>query len=324
MAMRLDSSTLVTLFGGSGFVGSQVVRALARTGVRMRVAVRRPELATHLQPLGGVGQIHAVQANVRDRDSVFRAARGAQGIVNLVAILSESGRQRFDAIQVHGARNIADAADEVSADALVHVSAIGVDRSSPSHYARAKAGGEAAAKAAYPDAVILRPSTIFGPGDSFLTRFASLARFAPALPLIGGGDTLFQPVYVGDVADAVLRALGGQADPDKIYELGGPEILTLRQVMERALAYSGRTPLLLNVPFGLARALGAVLQYLPGAPLTLDQVRLLEKNVVVSEAAKAEGRTLEGLGIEPTAMESIMPEALVRFRKRGAFTPYRG
>lgn len=323
MATKLDNRALVTIYGGSGFLGRHVVRALARTGARMRVAVRRPELAGHLQPLGGVGQIVPVQANVRYPDSLLAAAEDADAVVNLVGILFASGKQTFKAVQDEGARNIAEAAKAAGARTLVHVSAIGADPDSPSIYARTKAAGEAAIKDVFPDAVIFRPSVVFGPEDDFFNRFAALARISPALPLIGGGRTRFQPVFVGDVARAILAGLEGRARADAPYELGGPEILTMRQVMERVLDYTMRSRLLVPLPFWLAKLQGAVLQWLPKPPLTLDQVRLLERDTVVSEEAIKAGRTLEGLGIEPVAVASVVPDYLEQFRPRGQFSVYK-
>jgi NADH dehydrogenase len=310
---------LVTVYGGSGFVGRHVVRALAKKGWRIRIAVRRPELAHHLQPLGGVGQIHAVQANLRFSDSVARAAEGAEAIVNLVGILYESGRQTFDAVQAGGAGVVARAAAERGAR-LVHFSAIGADASSRSAYARSKAAGEAAARAAAPEAVILRPSIVFGPEDSFFNRFAAMARMSPALPLIGGGTTRFQPVFVGDVAAAVSVALEGGARAGTTYELGGPEVKTFAELMEIMLREIDRKRLLVPLPFAVARLQAFFLERLPNPLITRDQVILLERDTVVSEAAEREGRTLKGLGITQTAMAAILPTYLWRFRKAGQFS----
>ncbi|MDO8534183.1 MAG: complex I NDUFA9 subunit family protein [Xanthobacteraceae bacterium] len=310
---------LVTIYGGSGFVGRHVVRALAKGGWRIRVAVRRPDLAYHLQPLGTVGQIHAVQANLRFPDSVARAAEGAEAIVNLVGILYETGRQRFQAVQAEGAGAVARAAAEADAR-LVHISAIGADASSRSGYARSKAAGETAARAAVPQAVILRPSIVFGPEDDFFNRFAAMARFSPALPLIGGGRTRFQPVFVGDVAAAVAASLEGRARAGVTYELGGPAVKTFRELMQLMLHEIGRERLLVPVPFAIARLQALFLEFLPKPLLTRDQVRLLERDNVVSEAAEREGRTLKGLGITPTALETELPAYLWRFRKAGQFS----
>jgi uncharacterized protein YbjT (DUF2867 family) len=316
---QADIDRLVTIYGGSGFVGRHVVRALAKGGWRIRVAVRRPDLAYHLQPLGVVGQIHAVQANLRFPDSVARAAEGAEAVVNLVGILYESGRQRFQAVQAEGAGAVARAAAEAGAR-LVHVSAIGADASSRSAYARSKAAGETAVRAAVPQAVILRPSLIFGPEDDFFNRFAAMARFSQFLPLIGGGRTRFQPVFVGDVAAAVAASLEGRARAGVTYELGGPAVKTFRELMELMLHEIGRERLLVPVPFALARLQALVLELLPKPLLTRDQVRLLERDNVVSETAEREGRTLKGLGITPTALETELPAYLWRFRKTGQFS----
>jgi uncharacterized protein YbjT (DUF2867 family) len=323
VAITLNNRALVTIYGGSGFLGRHVVRAIARTGARMRIAVRRPELAGHLQPLGGVGQIVPVQANVRFPDSLLAAAEDADAVVNLVGILFASGKQTFKTVQDEGARHVAEAAKAAGARTLVHVSAIGADANSPSVYARSKAAGEVAVKETYPGAVIFRPSVVFGPEDEFFNRFAALARISPVLPLIGGGHTKFQPVFVGDVAEAVAAALEGRASQSLPYELGGPQIMTMREVMERVLAYSMRSRPLVPVPFWLAKLKGAFLQWLPKPPLTVDQVRLLQTDNVVSEAAIKAGRTLEGLGIDPVAVATVVPDYLEQFRPRGQFSVYK-
>ncbi len=317
MASNLD--TLVTVFGGSGFLGRHVVRALAKRDYRIRVAVRRPELAGHLQPLGRVGQIHAVQANLRYPASVEAAMRDSHAAINLVGILAESGAQTFDAVQGAGAGTVAKAAADAGAS-MVHVSAIGADENSASRYGRAKAAGEKAVLAAIPSAIILRPSVVFGPEDQFTNRFAALARMSPALPLIGGGLTRLQPVYVGDVATAVADAVDGKTRPGAPYELGGPEVLTMREIMEIILDVTERRRMLMPLPFGLAKLQALFLQFAPGDfKLTPDQVTLLRSDNVVSDAAKAAGLTLEGLGITPDSMEAIVPQYLWRFRKTGQF-----
>ena len=317
MASNLD--TLVTVFGGSGFIGRSVVRALAKRDYRIRVAVRRPELAGYLQPLGRVGQIHAVQANLRYPSSVEAAMRDSHVAINLVGILAESGAQTFDAVQASGAGAVAKAAAAASAR-MVHVSAIGADENSPSHYARAKAAGEMAVFSAIPSATIMRPSIVFGPEDQFTNQFAALARVSPALPLIGGGLTKLQPVYVGDVATAVADAVDGKARPGAIYELGGPEVLTMREIMEIILSITERKRLLISLPFRLAKLQSMFLQFAPGAmKLTPDQVELLRADNMVSDAAKAAGLTLEGLGIAPDSLEAIAPQYLWRFRAAGQF-----
>ncbi len=323
MAIAVNSSALITIYGGSGFIGRHVVRAIAKTGARMRIAVRRPELAGFLQPLGGVGQINAVQANVRYPDSLLAAAEDADAVVNLVGILFPSGKQTFKAVMDEGARNVADAARARGARAFVHISAIGASPEAPSYYARSKAAGEEAVREAFPGAVILRPSIVFGPEDDFFNRFAAMARLSPVLPLIGGGRTKIQPVFAGDVAKAVVAALTGKTEPGAPYELGGPEVLTMKEIMRRVLAYTMRKRLLLSEPFLIAKLQGAFLQWLPSPLLTVDQVRMLERDNVVSEEAKRAGRTLEGLGIEPVAIESVVPEYLEQYRPRGQFSVYR-
>jgi NADH dehydrogenase len=309
---------LVTVFGGSGFIGRHAVRALAKAGWRVRVAVRRPDLAGFLQPLGSVGQIQAVQANLRYRWSIERALDEADAVVNLVGILAPSGRQSFEAVQAFGARAIAEAASAAGIVNLTHVSAIGADPASPALYGRSKAQGEAGVLAAVPEAVVLRPSIVFGPEDEFFNRFAKMAQISPVLPVIGP-DTRFQPVFVGDVAAAILAAVGGAARPGTIYELGGPDVLTFRACLELLLAETYRKRPIVPVPFWAAKLQGRVLQMLPGAPLTLDQVLMLERDNVVSAAAEAEGRTLAGLGVQPTSLEAILPTYLAQYRVQGQF-----
>ena len=317
MASNLD--TLVTIFGGSGFLGRNVVRELCKRDYRIRIAVRRPELAGHLQPIGKVGQIHAVQANLRYPASVEAAMRGASVAINLVGILSEGGAQSFDAVQAKGAETVAKTA-AVAGARMVHVSAIGADEKSASRYARTKAAGEKAVLAAAPSAVILRPSVVFGPEDDFTNRFAALARMSPVLPLIGGGETRMQPVYVGDVATAVADAVDGKAKAGATYELGGPEVLTMREIMQIICTVTQRDRMLVSLPFGLAKLQALFLQFAPGPfTLTPDQVVLLRSDNVVSDAAKAAGLTLEGLGITADSMEAIAPQYLWRFRAAGQF-----
>jgi NADH dehydrogenase len=317
--MASNQDTLVTVFGGSGFLGRNVVRALAKRDYRIRVAVRRPELAGHLQPLGKVGQIHAVQANLRYPASVEAAMRDSHVAINLVGILAEGGAQTFDAVQGKGAGAVAQAASAVGAR-MVHISAIAADENSASRYARAKAAGEKAVLAASPSATIMRPSVVFGPEDQFTNRFAALARISPMLPLIGGGLTKIQPVYVGDVATAVADAVDGNAKAGATYELGGPEVLTMREIMEIILATIDRDRMLVSLPFGLANLQAMFLQFAPGAlKLTPDQVALLRYDNIVSDTAKAAGLTLEGLGITPDSLEAVAPQYLWRFRAAGQF-----
>jgi NADH dehydrogenase len=318
MALQTNSDTLITVFGGSGFLGRHVVRALAKRRYRVRVAVRRPELAGFLQPLGTVGQIHAVQANLRYPASVEAAIRDASVAINLVGILFERGRQRFEAVQHFGAEQVALAANAHGAR-MIHVSAIGADENSPSLYAQAKARGEQAVRAASPDAVIVRPSVVFGPEDDFFNRFASLARFSPVMPLVGGGLTRFQPVYATDIGEAIASLVEASAGAGKTYEFGGPEVRSMREIMEYVLTVTERSRLLVPVPFWLAKAKATFLQFLPKPPLTPDQVALLRGDTVVSEDAIREGRTLQGLGIAPASYEAIVPNYLWRFRKTGQF-----
>ena len=326
--MNSPANQLVTVFGGSGFIGRHVVRALAKRGYRVRVACRRPDLAFFLQPLGNVGQIHAMQANLRYPDSVAAAVQGADAVVNLVGILTEGGKQRFDAVQAEGAAAIARAAKAEGIIRFVQMSAIGADAASDSVYAQTKAAGEKAVLDVIPSAVILRPSIVFGPEDQFFNRFASLARIAPALPLVGGGGTKFQPVFVGDVAEAVALGVDGALKGGTIYELGGPQVSSFRDLLAFVCETTGRKRALVPLPFGVARIQAGVMEALKYATfgllpeeflLTRDQVTLLEKDNVVSDAAQKEGRTLEGMGITPDTYETVVPTYLYRFRKTGQF-----
>lgn len=317
--MTTGDGRLVTVFGGSGFLGRHAVRALVKRGYRVRAAVRRPDLAGHLQPLGAVGQIHAVQANLRYPDSVARAVQGADVVVNCVGILFETGKQRFGSVQAEGARLVAAAARDAGASAMVHVSAIGADLDGNATYARTKAQGEKGVLEAFPSAVILRPSIVFGPEDSFFNQFAGLAKMLPFLPLIGGGGTRFQPVYVGDVAEAIARAVDGVAKPGTVYELGGSEVKTFKELLELTLAETNTSRPLIPLPFAIAKLQASVMQLLPKPLLTVDQVTLLETDNVVSDSAIAEGRTLAGLGIAPRTLGAILPSYLWRFRKGGQF-----
>ena len=324
----IKTGRIVTVFGGSGFVGRHVVRALAKDGWRLRVATRRPDLTFHLQPLGRVGQIHAVQANVRYPASIAAALKDADAVVNLVGIQTEKGRQTFEATHVFGARALARAAREAGIGNVVHISGIGVDAHSASAYVRSRAAGDAAIREAVPGAVILRPSVIFGPEDQFFNRFAAIARMSPVLPLFGGGDAKIQPVFVGDVAQAVAIALGGRATPGDAYELGGPRVYTLRELMQFICDTIGRKRILAPLPnaighyFALGTEIASTLSLglFPKMLLvTRDQIKLMSMDNVVSGDAAAAGRTLEGLGIHPEAVESIAPTYLARFRKTGQF-----
>lgn len=314
---------LVTIIGGSGFVGRHVVRALAKRGYRIRVVARNPNTAHHLQPLGNVGQIVSVRGNLRDRASIDRAVQGADCVINLVGILHEGGRQTFNAVQAFGARVAAEAARAAGAR-FIQISAIGADPASASAYARTKAEGEAAVLETLPDAIVFRPSIVFGPEDGFFNRFAAMARLSPALPMIGGGHTMFQPVYVADVAEAIARAVDGKVEGGKVYELGGPSKRSFRDCMAYMLEVIGRKRLFVPVPWSIAEIQGSILGALPRPLLTRDQVELLKTDNVVSSTAEAEGRTLQGLGIEPQAMEAILPTYLWTYRAAGQFTRPQG
>lgn len=317
---------LVTVFGGSGFLGRHTVSALARKGYRVRAAVRRPDLAGHLQPMGVVGQIHAVQANVRYPQTIKAAMEGATAAVNLVAILSPTGKQTFDAIHVDGARTVARAAREAGIKRFIHVSAIGADKSSSAGYGRTRALGEQAVLEEFPGAIIIRPSIIFGPEDEFFNRFAAMAAGTPFLPLIGGGKTKFQPVYVGDVAAAIANAVAGAGAPGTVYEAGGPEVFTFRRLLELTQEYAGRKRMWLRMPFFAAKLQALLTSPLPNAlrPVTLDQIKMLQTDNVVSDLAKKEGRTLAGLGVTSLAsVESIVPQQLERFQPKGQYAHYK-
>jgi len=303
---------LVTVFGGSGFLGRHTVRALARAGYRIKVATRHPNRAFFLRPLGAVGQIDFVKCDVADADAVAQALSGSDAVINLTGILFQSG-QTFEDVQADGAANIAAAAAAAGVGALVHVSAIGADTESESAYAVTKAEGEAAVREAFPNAVILRPSIIFGPEDGFFNKFAELARYVPALPLIGGGKTRFQPVFVGDVAQAILAGLSRQ--DGRTYELGGPVSYTFKELMLLILRETGRKRILVPLPFGIATLKAAFLQLLPNPLLTVDQVKLLKDDNVVSPTAAG----LADLGIAPTSVEAVIPSYLWRYRAKGEY-----
>lgn len=330
-SQSIGAERIVTVFGGSGFVGRHVVRALARDGWRVRVACRRPDLAFFLQPLGRVGQVMAVQANVRNPETIAAALRGAEAVVNLVGILAETGAQKFATVQAGGARAVAEAAKAAGISNVVHISAIGADPQSRSGYGRSKAEGEAAMLAAVPSAIILRPSVIFGPEDDFFNRFAAMARFFPIVPIVGA-DTKFQPVYVGDVAEAVATALAGRAKAGATYELGGPEIKSFAELIDYVLTFTQRKRRVAKLSFGTGKLVAAVTQFFTTISLGLfpkllrmtgDQVELLKRDNVVGEAAKAEGRTLEGLGVKPQSIEAIVPTYLYRYRKTGQYQSQR-
>lgn len=310
---------LVTVFGGSGFVGSQLVRALARRGWRVRVACRRPDRAWKLQTSGSVGQIQAVRCDATNRDDVISALQGADAAINLIGILYEQGRRTFHALHVEASRNIAEAVAAAGIDRLVQVSAIGADPESESDYALSKAAAEMAVREVKPDAVVIRPSIVFGAGDGFLNRFARMAQFAPVLPLIGGGQTKFQPVYVADVAEGIARATVLPEAAGRTFELGGPAVMTFEDVLKLILRETYRSNGLIPLPFFAARAIGSMAQLtaMVGIPpvLTRDQVVLLEKDNVVADGAEG----LAELGVQPTGLEAIAPSYLWRYRRGGQF-----
>ena len=313
---------LAVLFGGSGFIGKYAAQKFARAGWRVRVAVRRPNDALSMRTYGDVGQVEPVQANIRDDASVARAVQGADVVVNLVGILNESGKQRFDAVQAEGARRVAAAAKAAGASRFVQVSAIGADPDGAAAYARTKAAGEAAARAAFPDAVILRPSIVFGPEDQFFNRFAGMARLSPAIPLVGG-QTRFQPVYVDDVAGAIFKAATLPEAAGNTYELGGPQTHSFADLMRLMLTTIHRRRFLAPLPFAVASFqawgldLAQTLSFglFTNTLLTQDQVKMLRRDNVVSEGALG----LQDLGVEATTLESVLPSYLYRFRPYGQY-----
>ena len=310
---------LITVFGGTGFVGSQVVQALARQGWRIRVACRRPDRAYRLQTAGTVGQIKAVRCDAGDAAQVAEAIHGANAVINLVGILYETPGRTFEAMHVGVSRTIAEACAAAGVDRLVQMSALGVSPESDSDYARTKAAAEMAVREVKPDAVIVRPSVVFGAGDDFLNKFAKMAQMAPVLPLIGGGQTRFQPVYVGDVAEALARAAGRAEAAGQTYELGGPAVMTFEDVLRLVARETYRTPGFVPLPFALAKMLGALAQIpaiLGFKPvLTKDQMVLLESDNVVT----ADAQGLAALGIEPTGVEAVAAGYLWRYRRGGQF-----
>ncbi len=314
-------SKMVTIYGGSGFVGRYIARRMANEGWRVRVAVRRPNEAMFVKPYGVVGQVEPILCNIRDDASVAAAMHGADAVVNCVGVLNELGKNEFDAVQAEGAERIARLAAEQGIARMVHISAIGADANSDSVYSQTKAQGEAGVLAHMPGAVILQPSVIFGTEDQFFNRFAGMTRMGPFLPLVGA-ETRFQPVYVDDVAKAAVQGVLGQADAG-IYELGGPEVKTFRALMEQMLEVIHRRRVIIGVPFFAARIMAGVLdiakfvsfQLFPNHILTRDQLKNLRRDNVVSEGAKG----FADLGIEPAALESVLPDYLWKFRPAGQY-----
>ena len=312
---------VATVFGGSGFIGRHLIKRLAKTGTIIRVATRHPSSANFLRTNGAVGQIIPIATNVNDEASVAAAVRDADIVINLIGILYEvQAATPSIGTQGEAPGRIARAAKAAGAQRFVQISAIGADAGSSSEYARSKAAGEQAVLKAFPEATILRPSIVFGPEDNFFNRFAAMARIAPALPLIGGGHTKFQPVYVGDVAEAIMKALENPAAQGKIYELGGPQVYSFKEIMELVLAETRRKRFLVPVPWSVAEFQGKILGKLPKPLLTLDQVELLKRDNVVAPGAA----TLNDLGVSPTAAEVIIPTYLDRFRVGGRFSQRAG
>ena len=307
------STHTITVFGGHGFIGRHLIQRLAQAHARIRVATRHPESARHLQTMGNVGQIVPILTNIRDQSSVEHAITGADSVVNLVGILYEKRRQTFQSVHVEGAANIATAAHRAGISRLIHISAMGAARYSTSKYLRSKALGEQAVKSIYQNAIVVRPSIVFGPEDNFFNRFAALARISPVIPLIGAGKTRFQPVYVGDVADAIFHCLYHHARAEHIYELGGPRVYTFRELMQLVLTTTKRQRILLPLPFWQARIIGQLCRFLPVPPLTDDQVRSLE----VDNIASITSHTLDDLGISSTPVEGILPTYIGRFCQPG-------
>ena len=320
------SEKLVTVFGGSGFVGRHLVRRLAKDGYRIRVAVRRPAEGYILYPMGDVGQIAVLKCDIRDQAQVAAAVAQADAVINLVGILRQGGGQTFDGVHVEGAKTIATAAAAAGVKRLVQMSAIGADAEAPSHYARSKAAGEAQVREAFANATILRPSIIFGPEDGFFNRFAALMRLSRfAFPLFGGGVTRFQPVYVADVAHAVANALKDRAALARTYELGGPGIYTFKELLQFIARVTERKPGFIPIPFWMLDAGALLTGWLPGAPITYDEAKLLRADNVAKAGGDANGvGTLADLAVLPTAVEAVVPSYLWAYRPSGQYAESRG
>ena len=328
-------SRLITVFGASGFIGSYVVKRLAKQGYLVRAAVRDPSGASFLKPMGDVGQVTPVQANVRNKESIIKVIDGADGVINLVGIFRQTGKQRFDSVHCQGAKNVAQAAADVGSRFLVHMSALGASPRSSSMYAQSKAAGEKAVTEAFPKVTIMRPSIVFGPQDNFFNRLAALACFSPVMPvlgcpypkynagkidLFGDGGALFQPVYAGDVADAIVRTIENDIYVGKIWELGGPEVFSFKEIIEKILHNTGRKNFLMPVPFGLASIVAFLAELLPVPPLTRDQVTLLRNNSVPDGGANG----FLPFDITPTSVDVMLPSYLDKYCKGGRFSRFSG
>ena len=303
----------VTVIGGAGFVGRYLVTRLAKQGNQVRVAVRDPEAAGFLKPMGGVGQVQPIQANIRNEASIQRAVAGADTVINLTGVMFPAGSQSFQAVHEDGAEPVARAATAAGVARLIHVSAIGADVEASSKYARSKAAGEAMVRAAFPDAIIVRPSTIFGPEDQFFNLFARIATLSPIMPVPGDGSSRMQPVYVGDVAQAIANLVPTTAPTGGTYELGGPQVLSLMELMAMVCEQTGRNRLLIPVPFVFVKIKAFFLGMLPWHILTMDQVEMLK----VDNVANSDLPGLADLGVTPTALNAILPSYLYRYRKAG-------
>ena len=328
-------SRLITVFGASGFVGGYVVKRLAKQGYLVRAAVRDPSGASFLKPMGDVGQVTPVQANIRNKESIIKVIDGSDGVINLVGIFRQIGKQRFDAVHCRGAKNVAQAAADIGSKFLVHVSALGASLRAPSMYSKTKAAGEKAVKEAFPNATIIRPSVVFGPQDDFFNRLAALACFTPVMPVLGcphpkynagkldffgNGGTLFQPVYAGDVADAIVQTIENDAFKGKVCELAGPEVLSFKELIEKILHNTGRRNLLIPVPFRLASIVAFFAELLPVPPLTRDQIILLKNNSVLDDGANG----FLPFNITPTSVDVMLPSYLDKYCKGGRFSRFSG